>query len=150
MNEVIASSERVRSAMRGQRTRDTRPEILLRRALHRRGLRYRLHQRPVGTLRRTVDVVFGPARVAVEVRGCFWHACEAHGTWPKANADWWLRKLSRNRQRDLELNEVLRTAGWELIVFWEHDDPEMAADAIAARVTARRGGHTEYSWPSPG
>jgi DNA mismatch endonuclease (patch repair protein) len=139
MNVVVASSERVRKAMRGQRTRDTLPEILLRRAMHRRGLRYRLHQRPVPTLRRTVDVVFRPARIAVEVRGCFWHACEIHGTWPKANADWWTRKLTGNRQRDDQLGDALRAVGWELIVVWEHDDPEAAAEQIARRVAERRG-----------
>jgi len=90
------------------------------------------------TLRRTVDIVFRPSRVAVEVRGCFWHACEFHGTWPKANADWWLRKLAGNRDRDIELGEVLRAAGWDLVVVWEHDDTEAAADAISHLVTERR------------
>ncbi len=140
MNEVAASSERVRDAMRRQRSRDTLPEILLRQALHRRGVRYRLHQRPIPRLRRTVDVVFRPARVAVEVRGCFWHACEIHGTWPKANGDWWTRKLTGNRDRDEQLGEALRAEGWELIVVWEHDDPEAAAEVIARRVAERRAG----------
>lgn len=149
VDEVIPSSERVRRAMRAQRTRDTRPETTLRRALHRRGLRYRVHQRPLPDLRRTVDVVFRPARVAVEVRGCFWHACEAHGTWPKANADWWARKLEGNRRRDEALAAALAEASWELVVVWEHDDPESAADLIALTVANRRPVHTSFRSQPP-
>lgn len=139
MKELVASSERVRRAMQAQRTRDTKPETLLRQALYRRGLRYRLHQRPLPGLRRTVDVIFGPAQVAVEVRGCFWHACEVHGTWPKANGDWWSSKLLSNRRRDEELAAALAQAGWVLVVVWEHDDPERAADVIVRIVAERRG-----------
>jgi DNA mismatch endonuclease (patch repair protein) len=84
-------------------------------------------------------VIFRPAQVAVEVRGCFWHACEAHGTWPKANGDWWSRKLLANRRRDEELAAALNQAGWALVVVWEHDDPERAADVIVDIVADRRG-----------
>lgn len=125
--------------MQLQRTRDTAPEIALRKALHRLGLRFRVQQRPLQSLRRTVDIVFRPAKVAVEVRGCFWHACPQHGSRPKSNASWWDAKLSRNQQRDRETAAYLEAAGWVLVVVWEHDDPEAAAERVAEIVRARRG-----------
>ena len=129
-----ASSPAVRSVMRGNRSRDTSPEIRLRSALHRRGLRYRIHHRPLPAARRTVDIAFTRARIAVEVRGCFWHACPEHGNQPRVNADFWRTKLDRNRQRDAALEEALSAAGWDVIVVWEHEDAEAAADRIAQRL----------------
>lgn len=123
--------------MQAQRVKDTGPELALRRELHRRGLRYRLHRRPIRRVRRTPDIVFGPARVAVEVRGCFWHACPEHATYPKANAKWWRQKLSANRRRDRETEERFRDVGWELVVVWEHEDPTAAADRVEQVVRER-------------
>ena len=74
----LQTRDSVSRRMRRQRSRDTAPELELRSELHRRGLRYRVHRRPVPTLRRTADVVFGPSRVAVFVDGCFWHGCPVH------------------------------------------------------------------------
>lgn len=115
-----------------------RPEIDLRCELHGRGLRYRVHRRTVPEVRRRLGIVFGPTRTAVEVRGCFWHACDFHGNRPRANAEWWDRKLSRNRQRDQETEAALRAAGWYLVVVWAHEDPVHAADRVEATVLARR------------
>jgi DNA mismatch endonuclease (patch repair protein) len=125
-----------------QRREGTTPELALRRALHRRGLRYRVHQRLLPSSRRTVDVVFSRARVVVEVRGCFWHSCPEHGTRPKANADWWAEKLAANRERDADTAARLTAAGWELIVVWEHEDTEAAANRIAGIVRERRSRRT--------
>ncbi|MEZ5343761.1 MAG: very short patch repair endonuclease [Acidimicrobiales bacterium] len=125
-------------AMRAQREKNTGPEVALRRELHRRGLRYRLHRRVLPDLRRELDIVFGPAKVAVDVRGCFWHACPEHATYPKANADWWARKLKRNVERDRDTEKRLADAGWKLIVVWEHDDPSSAADWVERAATSRR------------
>ncbi|GGQ44660.1 hypothetical protein GCM10010166_11510 [Couchioplanes caeruleus subsp. azureus] len=97
-----------------------------------------MHRRPVDGLRRTVDIVFGPARVAVQVHGCYWHACEIHGTKPKSNAAWWEEKLARNRQRDADTHKALTNAGWLVVVVWEHEDSEEAASRIQAVVQARR------------
>jgi DNA mismatch endonuclease (patch repair protein) len=124
--------------MQLQRSRDTGPEVALRKALHRRGLRFRVHQRPLEGVRRTVDVVFHPLRVAVEVRGCFWHACPQHGARPKSNAQWWEAKLSRTQQRDRETADRLTEAGWQLIVVWEHEDTETAAELVAKVLCERR------------
>src|SRR5579875_2994608 len=74
-DESWASSPAVRGRMQLQRTRDTAPELAIRRLLHARGLRYRVDVSPLPGLRRRADIVFGPAKVAVFVDGCFWHGC---------------------------------------------------------------------------
>ncbi len=124
--------------MAAQRTTDTAPEMALRRELHRRGYRYRVHRRPLEGLRRRADIVFGPARVAVFVHGCFWHGCANHGTWPKSNASFWREKIERNQERDTETIGVLRSGGWEPVVIWEHDDPDLAADRVGELVDRHR------------
>ncbi|WP_433552876.1 very short patch repair endonuclease [Micromonospora zamorensis] len=124
--------------MQLQRSRDTKPEIVLRRALHRRGVRFRLHQQPLVGVRRTVDILFRPVRVAVEVRGCFWHSCPEHGARPRSNAEWWDAKLARTQQRDMDTAAKLAAAGWDLVVVWEHEDMEERAAAIAMLVRERR------------
>lgn len=118
--------------------RDTTPELALRSELHRRGFRFRVDRAPVPGLRSRADIVFGPARVAVYVDGCFWHSCPEHGTRPKANADWWGRKLDRNQERDRETDRVLGEHGWEVVRIWEHEDPIEAADRVAKAVGRRR------------
>lgn len=110
----------------------------LRRALHRAGLRYRLHAKVVPGTRRTVDIVFMSARVAVDVRGCYWHGCESHGTAPKANGEWWRAKLEANRERDADTARRLTDAGWAVVVVWEHDDPEESAASIERLIQAKR------------
>ena len=109
----FASSEKVRARMQAQARKDTAPELALRRALFQCGLRYRVHRRPIPSFRRNLDVVFRGARVAVDVRGCFWHDCPDHQSRPNANASWWAAKLERNASRDLETEHRLRAEGWE-------------------------------------
>lgn len=138
-----ASSASVRRRMAEQARRDTRPELELRRALHRLGLRYRLQRRPLPAVRRTVDLVFASTRTAVEVRGCFWHACPDHGSKPKVNSEWWRDKLARTQARDAETERLLLNAGWKLIVVWEHEHPALAAERIAAIVADRRARQAE-------
>jgi DNA mismatch endonuclease (patch repair protein) len=123
--------------MARQATRGTAIEQALRRELHRRGLRYRLHRKPVGGLRREADIVFPRARVAVFVDGCFWHACPNHVTWPKANAEFWRAKIERNRERDRDTDVRLDEAGWAAIRVWEHEHPAEAAVHIERIVKAR-------------
>lgn len=121
------------------RRRDTAPEILVRSALHRRGLRFRI-ERPLDfDRRRRADIVFPRARVVVFVDGCFWHRCPEHATFPRANAAFWADKLQRNVDRDRDTDARLTAAGWTVIRVWEHEDPEQAADRIAAAVAERRG-----------
>lgn len=126
--------------MSRQASRDTRPELLLRRRLHALGLRYTVHRRPVPNVRRTADIVFSRARVAVFVDGCFWHGCPEHATAPKTNAEWWTTKLARNVERDRETDALLAAAGWSVIRVWEHELPGEAAERVQALVEAARGG----------
>lgn len=125
--------------MQAQRRRDTGVERSLRSALHRQGLRFRVHVRPIPALRREVDVVFSRARVAVFVDGCFWHGCPEHASWPKRNAEWWREKIERNRSRDADTDERLKEGGWMSLRVWEHEDPEEAATRIARIVRERLG-----------
>jgi DNA mismatch endonuclease (patch repair protein) len=117
--------------------RDTLPELAIRSELHRRGLRFRVDRSPLAGLRSRADIVFGPARVAVYVDGCFWHSCPEHRTKPKANAEWWEQKLRRNRERDAETDDRLREGGWEVVRIWEHEDPVAAADRVEQALRLR-------------
>jgi DNA mismatch endonuclease (patch repair protein) len=129
----------VREKMQKQRSKDTAVELAVRRALHGLGLRYRVHRRPLPSLRRTADVVFGPARVAVFIDGCFWHGCPEHGHVPSSNGWYWPAKIERNRTRDVDTCRRLEEAGWVAVRIWEHEDPENAAARVAALVSQRRG-----------
>lgn len=124
--------------MSRQKTRDTGAELALRRALHARGLRYRLQTRPLPGYRARADLVFGPSRVAVMVDGCFWHGCPLHGTSPKSNAEWWKTKIERNKERDAATDAALADAGWLVLRVWEHEDPVEAAARVGAEVARRR------------
>jgi DNA mismatch endonuclease, patch repair protein len=127
------SSTHASAVMRGNRKRDTTPELAIRRALHRSGLRYRLHVklRVTGATVRP-DVVFVRQRLAIFVDGCFWHGCPTHGTAPRANANYWALKIQSNRQRDRRNTEALREAGWTVIRAWEHEDPASVLDRVLA------------------
>ena len=127
--------------MQNQKSEGTGPELALRHELHRLGLRYRLHRAVVPGTARKVDIVFGPAKVAVFVDGCYWHGCPEHGRREhKVNGWYWGPKIERNRRRDQDTTERLRAAGWEVVRVWEHEDPEAAAERVKSVVTARRAG----------
>jgi DNA mismatch endonuclease, patch repair protein len=145
----LPSNKATSARMSAQRVRDTRCEVVLRRALHRHGLRFFVHRRPIPELRRIADIVFPKARVAVFVNGCFWHGCPQHATWPKANAEWWRTKIERNRTRDLDTDARLAEGGWQPIRVWEHEDPEAAASLVAEIVRGRNSSRPESSPPRP-
>jgi DNA mismatch endonuclease (patch repair protein) len=138
MNRPAASSPEALRRMKKQARRDTRPEMALRRELHRLGLRYRVDRTPIPGVRRRADVVFVGARVAVFVDGCFWHCCPQHATQPKANADWWSEKLARNVTRDRDTDKRLEAAGWLVVRMWEHEDPQAVAGQVKVLVEQRR------------
>jgi DNA mismatch endonuclease (patch repair protein) len=136
-----ASSPAVRRAMQGNRSTDTLPEVRLRSALHRSGLRFFKHQRPQPALSCRADIVFPRRRLAVFVDGCFWHGCPEHGTRPRTNADWWEAKLTRNRLRDDRNGAELALAGWRVLRIWEHEEVDDAVarvrEALAEGVSSR-------------
>lgn len=123
--------------MSRQRTRDTAAELQLRRRLFAAGLRYRVHRRPLPTLRRTADILFVRARIAVFVDGCFWHGCTEHKVAPKSNSAFWEQKIGANRRRDEDTRTRLEEAGWVYVRVWEHEDPETAAIEITHLVRQR-------------
>src|SRR5712691_8605397 len=115
------------SAIRAKGNRDT--EGVLASILREKGITgWRKHIRLVGN----PDFVFRAERLAVFVDGCFWHGCPAHGRNPSSNRSYWLPKLRRNRQRDLEATRELRRLGWRVLRVWEHDLRK--ADLVAARI----------------
>lgn len=113
--------------MMRQPSSNTAPEMALRRALHARGARYRIHASVVPGTRRTVDIAFLGPKVAVFVDGCFWHGCTACKPAAKANAAWWAAKIAGNRLRDADTDSRLREAGWAVMRIWEHAVAEEAA-----------------------
>jgi DNA mismatch endonuclease (patch repair protein) len=103
------------------------------------GLRYRVDYQPLSHLRRRADIVFGPARVAVYIDGCFWHGCPEHGRRRSSPNSWyWPEKIAKNQARDADTDVHLHAAGWAVVRRWEHDDPQEVAEAIALLVRARR------------
>ena len=138
MDRPVASSTEALRRMRRQRRRDTAPELLLRRELHRLGLRYRVNRTVLPGVRRRADVVFARARVAVFVDGCFWHSCPQHRTAPRANAQWWTDKLAANVTRDRDTDRRLVGAGWTAVHVWEHENMADAAARVRGIVFARR------------
>lgn len=115
----------------------TKPEMLLRRELHERGLRYRVNVRG---LPGTPDLVIGTRRVAVFVHGCFWHRHEGcrSATTPQVNSAYWRPKLHRNVERDTENATALAALGYRVIVVWECEiasDPRSAADRVVAALS---------------
>jgi DNA mismatch endonuclease (patch repair protein) len=126
------------AVMRGNRKRDTTPELAVRKLLHKRGLRYRVNHRvTAGNIAVRPDIVFTRRRVAVFIDGCFWHGCPAHGTSPKVNTGYWAPKLERNKLRDIVVSEALTLNGWSVVRIWEHTDPLTAVDMILEAITQR-------------
>jgi len=129
-----------REIMRSNRRRDTGPELALRRAVHKAGLRYRVDFpiRVAGHRPIRADLVFTRRRVAVFLDGCFWHGCPVHATSPVIRARFWADKIAVNRERDRRHDDVLAGGGWTVIRIWEHEDPSEAAKRIASIVLSRR------------
>lgn len=117
-------------------TSSSGPEVAFRKALHAAGLRFTLHRRD---LPGRPDVVLSRAKLAIFIDGCFWHACEEHGTIPKNNRDWWRRKFEGNRERDRRKDEALIVQGWLPVHFWEHEDIDDMV-AVVRRLWSERTG----------
>jgi len=134
-DESWASTPGRRRNMQANRSRDTGPELAVRQRLHQSGLRYRVAIAPVPGLRRRADVVFTKARIAVFIDGCFWHGCPEHGRKVFLhNANYWPAKIATNVARDQDTNARLQAAGWTVLRFWEHQEPDAVANAIVDAV----------------
>jgi DNA (cytosine-5)-methyltransferase 1 len=132
------ASTSTRSRMTKQRRAGTKPELALRRELHRRGLRYSVDQKPEADVRRSADLLFKKAKVAVFLDGCFWHGCELHSRDTKSNTVWWREKIDTNKARDVETTMLLELRGWTVVRVWEHEAVEIAADRVEALVRQKR------------
>ena len=132
-----ASSPAVRAVMKANRSRDTKPELALRSAIHGLGLRYRVDVPPIQGLRRRADLVFIKARVAVFSDGCYWHGCSDHYRAARSNGEFWNDKITKNQARDRDTDTKLLAAGWLVIRVWEHEVPAEAADRVAHAVRSR-------------
>lgn len=137
MSHVSPSSHEASLRMAKVRQKGTSAELSLRKALHARGLRYRLHVPLLTKPRRVADIVFSSARVAVFVDGCFWHGCPQHASWPKSNAEFWREKIETNRTRDADTDQRLRAMGWKVVRIWAHEDAGRAAIRIGSIVHSR-------------
>lgn len=115
------------------RKTNTKPELIVRKLVHRMGYRFRLHRR---ALPGTPDLVFPSRKKVIFVHGCFWHRhnCKAGRKQPSKNLDYWLPKLRRNVERDTRNLEALKGSGWEALVVWECelDEPEKLVATIEA------------------
>ena len=125
-----ASSAVTRRVMQANRSRDTWPELTIRRSVHAMGLRYRVATRPVSDIPVRADLVFRRSRVAVFIDGCFWHGCPAHSSTPRTNTAYWTAKLAANRDRDARAALLLGDAGWTVVRVWEHEEPRHGAMRI--------------------
>ena len=112
-------NERRRSEnMRRIRSKDTKPELQLRRLVYALGYRFRLHAR---TLPGKPDLVFGGRRKAIFLHGCFWHQHKGcrEGRLPATRREYWEPKLARNQERDVQSEAALRSSGWAVLTLWE-------------------------------
>lgn len=100
------------------------------------GLRYFIQRAIVPGTKRKVDVVFSRQRVAVDVRGCFWHG-HGHSGVSATNSEYWSKKIKANIDRDLDTEARLRAAGWRVVVVWECEDPLSAAQRVALALGTR-------------
>lgn len=109
----------IRSAtMRAVKSKNTAPELLVRSIVHRLGYRFRLHRKD---LPGKPDLAFPGRRKIIFVHGCFWHGheCARGDRIPRRNRDYWLRKITRNRERDTMHSAVLEASGWQILTVWE-------------------------------
>lgn len=114
--DTISREQRSRTMSR-IRSKNTKPELLVRRFLYANGFRYRVNVR---TLPGSPDIVLKKYRTVIFIHGCFWHShsCQ-QGRLPQTNVDFWTRKLTRNKERDSDVREKLRQLGWKTMIVWE-------------------------------
>jgi DNA mismatch endonuclease (patch repair protein) len=110
------SKEKRSKIMAAIRSKNTKPELELRKALWSKGLRYRIYYG-----KEKIDIAFPSKKLAIFVDGCFWHGCPLHSHIPKSNKSYWQPKLKKNIERAIAKDERLEKAGWQVLHFWEHE-----------------------------
>jgi len=116
MTDVHSKATRSKN-MAAVRNKNTKPELLIRKGLHRMGFRYRLHDRK---LPGRPDLVLPKYNAVIFINGCFWHRHDCHlFTWPATRKDFWKSKIEGNKARDLESVKLLKSMGWRVLTVWE-------------------------------
>lgn len=116
MTDVHNTATRSRN-MAAIKGKDTRPEMMVRRGLHKAGFRYRLH---VAKLPGKPDLIFPKYKAVIFIQGCFWHQHQCSMFhWPKSRTEWWVKKISANRAHDEAVQDKLRELGWRVLLVWE-------------------------------
>lgn len=133
MNDVVSPAVRSRM-MSGIRGKDTKPEMIVRRGLHRLGFRFRLHDK---SLPGKPDLVFPKYKTVVFVHGCFWHRHDCkYFKWPKTRPNFWRDKILGNVERDQQHIRELEATGWQVLVVWECGLNQNSGAEIEARLEA--------------
>ncbi len=113
----VVSIQKRSQMMSGIQSKNTRPELIVRKALHNKGFRFRTH--PAG-LPGKPDIVLSKYKAVIFIHGCFWHGHDCHlFKWPSSKADFWLNKINRNRDKDSEVVSALLGLDWRILVIWE-------------------------------
>jgi DNA mismatch endonuclease (patch repair protein) len=129
------SKEKRSKIMSAIRSENTKPEIVLRKALWARGLRFRKYY-----CKEKIDIAFPSKKLAIFVDGCFWHGCPIHSHLPKSHKDYWHPKLKKNMERDQAKNRRLKAEGWKVLRFWEHEveDPAKILNKVQRELNKRK------------
>ena len=122
----VFSKEKRSEIMSKIRSKNTQPEVLLRKELWKKGYRYRIHFKLPGK----PDIVFIRKRIVIFIDGCFWHRCPRCYKAPKSNTSYWEAKISKNIERDKLINATLTKKGWHVIRIWEHQIKETLEDVV--------------------
>lgn len=130
--------------------KNTRPEMLVRRNLHKAGFRYRLH---VTDLPGKPDLVFPKYKAVIFIHGCFWHQHQcAMFHWPKSRTEWWVNKITANRAHDEAVQDKLRELGWRVLIVWEcalKGKTRFAPDQLLVLITSWLEGGNSFSELTP-
>ena len=128
-------TKKERSAIMSKiRSKDTKIEILFRKALWAEGVRYRKNcSKCFGK----PDIVIGKYKTVIFIDSCFWHKCPIHGYVPKSNLEYWTNKFERNKKRDKEVNKNYKDKGWNVIRVWEHDIKKKEIDKLIAKTVKK-------------
>jgi DNA mismatch endonuclease (patch repair protein) len=146
MPDVVSSQKRSQM-MAGIRGKDTKPELAMRKALHSKGFRYRLHD---ARLPGKPDIVLPRYNAVVQINGCFWHGHDCHlFKWPSTRIEFWRHKIIRNRRNDFDNIRLLERAGWRVLIVWEcalKGKRKLSLDDLTARASSwLLNGHGHYS-----
>ena len=132
MTDTLTKTQR-HYCMSRIKSKNTKPEIAVRKLIWKKGCRYRIGHGLIGK----PDMVFPSYKIAVFIDGCFWHGCPKHCRMPSSNVKYWRQKISGNKKRDSKINKQLSREGWKVIRIWEHDikkDIEKTTDYILKNI----------------